>query len=302
MSVVRRRLWQRDQSRAMRATMIIDCHCHAGKGDIMTAPWNTDAPIEPYLRRARAAGIAKTIVFPLFHSDYSKANAELARIIARHPTRLIGFAFVHAARDAGRVFGMVERAVKRWGFRGIKVHGHEAMATREVCEAARAFRLPLLFDVAGQAYMIDLLAPQYPDVNFIIPHLGSFADDWRVHQQVVDQLVRRPNVYADTSGVRRFDYIVQAVKRAGAHKVLFGSDGPWLHPGVELHKVRLLGLPPQQEALILGGNVMRLLAHAGTWRCATRVPRVGAPGGAKPIFQPLLGSPLPPPVRVEYEL
>jgi uncharacterized protein len=285
----------------MAATMIIDCHCHAGKGDIMTAPWNTDAPIEPYLRRARAAGIAKTIVFPPFHSDYSQANAELARIVARYPSRLIGFAFVHATRDAGRIFGMIERAVKQWGFRGIKVHGHEAMATREVCEAARAFRLPLLFDVAGQAYIIDLLAPQFPDVNFIIPHLGSFADDWRVHQQVVDQLVRRANVYADTSGVRRFDYIVQAVKRAGPHKVLFGSDGPWLHPGVELHKIRLLGLPPQQEALILGGNVMRLLAQAGTsWTKAG--PRVMGPDAPKPASQPIFEGRLPPPVRVEYEM
>jgi predicted TIM-barrel fold metal-dependent hydrolase len=241
--------------------MIVDCHCHAGKGDIMTAPWNTDAPIEHYLRRARAAGIAKTVVFPLFHSDYGKANAELARIITRYPSRLIGFAFVHATRDAGRIFSMVERAVKEWGFRGIKVHGHEAMATREVCETARAFRLPVLLDVAGQAHVIDMLAPQFPDVNFIIPHLGSFADDWRVHQRVVDQLVRFPNVYGDTSAVRRFDYIVQAVQRAGAHKVLFGSDGPWLHPGVELQKIRLLRLPPDAEALILSGNILRLLRH-----------------------------------------
>ena len=55
--------------------MIIDCHCHAGRGDRMTAPWNTDAPIEPYLRRARAAGIARTIVFAPFHGDYAAANA-----------------------------------------------------------------------------------------------------------------------------------------------------------------------------------------------------------------------------------
>jgi uncharacterized protein len=282
-------------------TLIIDCHCHAGKGDIMTAPWNTDAPIEPYLRRARAAGIEKTIVFPLFHSDYDRANDELARIIARYPSRLIGFAFVHATRDAGRIFGMVERAVKRWGFRGIKVHGHEAMATREVCETARAFSLPLLFDVAGQAYVIDMLAPQFPEVSFIIPHLGSFADDWRVHQQVVDQLVRFPNVYADTSGVRRFDYIVQAVKRAGPRKLLFGSDGPWLHPGVELHKIRVLGLPPQQEALILGGNAMRLLVQAGTRRRGG-MPRVPTRESTRPMPPPISESRLPPPARVEYEL
>jgi predicted TIM-barrel fold metal-dependent hydrolase len=239
----------------------------------MTVPWNTDAPIEPYLRRARAAGIDKTIVFAPFHSDYAVANAQVARIVARHPGRLIGFAFVHAKRDAGRIFRMVEYAVKHWRFRGIKLHGFEAMPTREVCEVARAFRLPLLADVAGRADVVDMLAPQYPDVCFIIPHLGSFADDWRAHQQVIDQMVRYPNVYTDTAGIRRFDYIVQAVQRAGAHKILFGSDGPWLHPGLELHKVRLLGLPPEKEALILGDNALALLRRPRVGYDAANVPR-----------------------------
>jgi predicted TIM-barrel fold metal-dependent hydrolase len=175
------------------------------------------------------------------------------------------------------------------------------MATREVCETARAFCLPVLFDVAGQAYVIDMLAPQFPQVNFIIPHFGSFADDWRVHQQVVDQMVRFPNVYGDTSGVRRFDYIVQAVKRARAHKVLFGSDGPWLHPGAELHKIRLLGLPQQQEALVLGGNALRLLRQirAGGGKGARQIEK-GDASARHPDHR--ADGHLPPPVRVEYEL
>ena len=252
--------------------MIIDCHCHAGRGDGLTAPWNTDAPIEPYLRRARAAGIDRTIVFAPFHGDYAAANAEVARIVARYPRRLIGFAFVHPRRDAGRIFDMVERAVTRYGFRGIKVHGHDALPTREVCEVARAFDLPLLVDVFDRASVVDMLAPQYPMVNFIIPHLGSFRDDWKVQQQVVDQLVRHANVYADTSGVRNFDYVVQAVRRAGARKLLYGSDGPWLHPGLELYKIRLLHLPPRDEALVLGGNALRLLRAVRTTP-RTRPPR-----------------------------
>jgi predicted TIM-barrel fold metal-dependent hydrolase len=255
--------------------MVIDSHCHAGKGEAMTAPWNTDAPLEPYLRRARAAGIDRTVVFAVFSKDYAKGNAQVARIVERYPGRLIGFAFVHPNRDAGRTFRMLDQAIGRWGFRGIKVHGHEAMPTREVCEAARAFRAPMIVDVAGRASVIEMLAPEFPDVNFIIPHLGSFADDWRAHQQVIDQLVRYPNVYADTSGVRRFDYVVQAVRRAGARKILFGSDGPWLHPGIEIHKIRLLGLPADQEALILGGNAARLMRgvrsgrHGGDHAVAT---------------------------------
>jgi hypothetical protein len=253
--------------------MIIDCHCHAGKGDRMTAPWNTEAAIEPYLRRARAAGIDKTIVVATFHSNYNKANAEVARIIARYPGRLIGFAFVHATRDAGRIFPMVQRAVSKWRFRGIKIHGFEAMPTREVCETARAFRLPIFVDLISRPEVMDMLAPQYPDVNFIVAHLGSYTDDWRAHQQVVYQVARYANVYADTSAVRRFDYIVEAVKRAGPGKLLFGSDGPWIHPGVELRKIRLLGLPKDQEAMVLGGNVLRLIRQVRVGEAAAQVAR-----------------------------
>lgn len=240
--------------------MIIDFHCHAGKGDLLTAPANTDAPLGPYLRRAAAVGINKTVVMAAFNSDYRRANAAVARIVAQHRDRLIGFAFVHCRRDRGRIREMVERAVREWGFRGIKVHGHESMPTREVCDVAQSLRLPLLVDVVGRAHVVDLFAPQYPNVNFVIAHLGSFVDDFRALQQVVDQLVRYPNVYADTSAVRRFDYIVEAVKRAGPRKLIFGTDGPWLHPALELHKIKLLGLAPENQALVLGGNAMRLLS------------------------------------------
>lgn len=242
--------------------MIIDCHCHASAGDKMTAPWNTNAPIEPYLRRARAAGIDRTIVLAPFHTNYAQANENVARIVARYPDRLIGFAFVHAKRDAGRVFKMVEYAVRKWSFRGIKVHGHEAMPTREVCEVARDLQLPILVDITSRPEVVDMLAPEYPQVNFIIAHLGSNTDDFRAHQQVVYQLVRYPNVYAETSGVRQYDYLVEAIRRAGPGKLLFGSDGPWLHPGVEIQKIRLLGLPREKEAMILGGNILQLLSDA----------------------------------------
>jgi len=256
--------------------MIIDGHCHAGRGDMLTYPANTIAPLDKYFRRARRAGIGRTVVIPAFHSNYMEANAELARIVSRNPDRLIGFAFVHSKRDAGRIHSMVERAVREWGFRGIKVHGYNSLPTREVCEAARAFRVPVIVDVVGRAYSIDMFAPQYRDVDFIIPHMGSFLDDWRAQQQVVDQLVRHPNVYADTSGVRRFDYLVEAVRRAGAGKLIFGSDGPWLHPGLELHKIKLLGLPPNEEALVLGGNIEGLMRNARTGRGAARPDRAKA--------------------------
>lgn len=242
--------------------MIIDGHCHAGRGDALNAPWNTDAPLGAYLRRATAAGINRTVVLSAFHTDSARAIAELAAIVAANRPRLIGFATVDAQRDRGRIQSLVGKAVRKHGFRGIKVHRHQAELNREICDAARRFRVPILYDVAGSAHALNMIAPQYPDVAFIIPHLGSFADDWKAHLTVIDAMVRFPNIYADTSGVRRFGYLVQAVRRAGPGKLIFGSDGPWLHPALELHKIHLLGLPAEQEALITGGTIRRLLAPA----------------------------------------
>ncbi|HEY4573352.1 MAG TPA: amidohydrolase family protein, partial [Thermoanaerobaculia bacterium] len=48
-----------------------------------------------------------------------------------------------------------------------------------------------------------------------------------------------------------------------AGKLLLGTDGPWLHPGLELEKIKLLRLPADQQAKILGGNAVRLLARRG---------------------------------------
>ena len=102
----------------------------------------------------------------------------------------------------------------------------------------------MLYDPRGDTATVEMVARAYPDVAWIIPHLSTFADDWKAQCAFVDQLARLPNVFTDTSGVRYFDLLVDAVRRAGPHKVLFGSDGPFLHPGVELAKVHALGLDP----------------------------------------------------------
>jgi predicted TIM-barrel fold metal-dependent hydrolase len=239
--------------------MIIDCHCHAGTGDGLTGPWDTRASLKKYLHRAAQAGIDRSVLLAAFHSDYAVANHEVARIVASRPDRFYGFAFVHPDRDRGRIGTLVQESVERCGFVGIKVHRHDARITREVCEVARAFSLPVLYDVMGEVVAVELLATEYPEVSFIIPHLSSFADDWRAQLAFIDHLVRHPNIYTDTSGIRRFDLLEQAVQRAGAEKILFGSDGPWLHPGVELAKVHALHLSPAEEQLVLAGNLLRLI-------------------------------------------
>ncbi len=149
--------------------MIIDCHCHAGSGDGLTAPWDTAASLDKYVARAGRAGIDRTVLFAAFHSDYAIANYEVSRIVNARPDRFIGFCFVNSVRDRGRVAELVRTAVERYGFVGIKAHRFNCDITREVCDVARALGLPILYDVMGKVSVVEMLATAYPDVPFIFP-------------------------------------------------------------------------------------------------------------------------------------
>lgn len=238
--------------------MIIDAHCHAAAGFGLADPWTGQPLFARYLRRATAAGITHSAVFANFADDYALANRQVAALVRRHAGRLFGLAYVHAGRDRGRVAALVHTAVHRYGFVGIKVHRHDARITDEVCEVAQAFGLPLLYDVETELAVLDRLLGAWPDLPVIVPHLSSFAEHWRTQAAFLDRLETYPNLYTDTSGVRFFDLLVRVVERCGPEKLLFGSDGPWLHPGLELAKVRALGLSGAAAALVLGGNFLRL--------------------------------------------
>jgi predicted TIM-barrel fold metal-dependent hydrolase len=238
--------------------VIIDAHCHA-------VEWRepSTAPISfgRYLARAARAGIARSVVFPGFSSDYRQANREVAELVARNAARLIGFACVHATRDAGRVHELLAEATSALGLRGIKVHRKDAPLSEEICVEARRFGLPILYDpVAAIAATLDLVA-DHSEVDFVIPHLGSFDDHFRAQLELIEALPMLPNLHTDSSAVRVFDLLQEALARAGPTKLLFGSDGPWLHPAIELAKIRALILPARDEALVLGGNLRRLLAR-----------------------------------------
>ena len=242
--------------------MIVDCHCHAGRGDRMLGPWDTRADLTAYLRRCDAAGIQRSVVFAAMASDYRAGNDDVAALLRQHQQRLFGFVFLDGRMSAEAVNAELEKHVVGNGFVGIKCHRHDAPISRAICDSAARYQLPVLYDVGGDVATIELFAREYPKVNFIIPHLGSFADDWKAQLAIIDHVVRHANVYADTAGVRRFDYIVELVTRAGADKLLFGSDGPWLHPGLELKKIDLLGMGRVDFAKVSGGNLLRLIG----WR------------------------------------
>ncbi len=238
--------------------MIIDSHIHAGHGQGLTDSWNTFEDIEVSLRRMDAAGIDKAVVLPIENLDYVRANRETAEIVQAHPDRLYGFAKVNQQRDRGRIKEMLDEAFGELGLRGLKIHGHP---TREMMEVLREWRKPLLADVLGKVYPLRYVAEAYPDVPIIIAHMGQYKSDAVAHLHTLWLAAQYPNIYFDTSSVLLHEWLERAVAEHLCHKMLFGSDGPDGHCGVELARIRYLDLTPEEERAVLYENVARLLGE-----------------------------------------
>jgi uncharacterized protein len=65
----------------------------------------------------------------------------------------------------------------------------------------------------------------------------------------LERLEFYPNIHADSAGVRFFGLLERLIERVGARKLLFGSDGLWLHPAVELRAGRGMLPRPKRSTL-----------------------------------------------------
>jgi uncharacterized protein len=106
---------------------------------------------------------------------------------------------------------------------------------------------------AGVADLVTL-ARRFPPVNFVLGHSGIGNIDLYALQLIQDE----PNIVLETSG--GYTCVAQAaVRRLGPERVVFGSEYPLQHPGVELAKFQALRLPPEHWRLIAWDNAHRLL-------------------------------------------
>ncbi len=235
--------------------LVIDAHCHAGHGQELSAPWTTYADPEITLRHMEEAGIDRTVIFPINNPDYEAPNREVAEICRRYPGKFIGFAKHDPQKEAGRISSLLRREVEELGLKGLKLH---RLPTREVLDTVAELGIPVLYHPEKVANF-HMIASAYPQVPFIMAHLGTFASrDWTEHLAAISVARRYPNVYLDTSSVVFFKFLEMAAAEVPS-KLVFGSDGPELDSRVELYKIRLLKLDPAIEANVLGGTIRRLL-------------------------------------------
>ena len=242
--------------------MIIDFHAHLGRGDEPPAgPLQHDLYPDQVLRQMDEAGVDRTVVFPVTYRDYHAANREIAGYVAAHPDRLIGFGRVRDTDDGPDI---VTEAVEKLGLKGFKIHhGCDSIDPQSpklwrVLERIEELNVPIIFDAFAHNVPKALPAADRLTSPVVLGHMGGL---WNVES--IDVCIacaeRNPNVYLETSSVLLYGKIEEAVRRIGSERVIFGTDGPPIHPLPEITKIRILRISDAEKANILGLNAARLL-------------------------------------------
>ena len=135
-----------------------------------------------------------------------------------------------------------------------------AMAVSDIVSQCGTYGFPVyshvLFNPGASTARFVALAKQFPKVNFVLGHMGFGPAD----REGLEAAAKLNNFFLETS-TGNFIHIKEAVKKAGAGKIIFGSEFPLSHPKAELEKILLLKLPSDQADKILGKNIQGLLSN-----------------------------------------
>jgi len=172
---------------------------------------------------------------------------------------------------------LVQACLDREEFVGVKIHPslHNCPAEDErydaVWQLAAARRVPILthsWDMSEQNPVQRLSFPnrfenyvsRYPEVTLILGHAGG---RYRGHMAAAEMARRYRNVFLDTSGdCYTLGLIEHLVERAGADKLMFGSDMTWIDPRTQLGMILDADVPTDAKRMILGGNAARVFNFA----------------------------------------
>jgi predicted TIM-barrel fold metal-dependent hydrolase len=149
-------------------------------------------------------------------------------------------------------------------FRGLElspaVHGvtFDDPRTIALVEIAAARGHPVYVVCLGRpgtrAADLVALARRFPAIPFIFGHAGCIGLD----AHGVGTVAIQDNIHVETSGC--FTIVARlAIEQLGAHRVLFGTEHPLQHPGVELAKFDALHLTAATWRQVAWTNAHRLL-------------------------------------------
>lgn len=206
-------------------------------------------------------------------------NDEVIAFAREHADIAMAFASIDPTRGAPAVTE-AKRLVATGGIRGLKLHPPMQQffpndpSVYPLYEVFAEAKLPVLFHTGhsgigtgmpggggirlkyGNPMHIDDVAVDFPDMPIILAH-PSFP--WQ--DEAISVCLHKPQVYIDLSGwsPKYFSpVLVQYANTLLKHKVLFGSDYPWITPDRWPADFEKIDIRPDVRPLVLKENAVRL--------------------------------------------
>lgn len=250
------------------APVIWDAHIHLGG-----VTGSVEARVDRLLEFASRVGIERVVLsmgtswtYDPPPDELRKQNDDVLKAIAHAPERVLGMVYLNP-RHAKESLAELDRCVRDGPMVGIKLW--MAMecsrpALDPIVRRAVELKAPILQHtflrvgerIPGESSPTDvaILAARHPDASFLCAHTGA---DW---ERGIRAIRSAKNVWADICGSDPTAGLVEmAVRELGAKRVVFASDAGGRSFASQLAKVTSADLPDADKALILAGNLRRLL-------------------------------------------
>ena len=219
------------------------------------------------LERNKKAGIGRSVVFSTATKPHQveSINNFIARNCALHP-EFIGVGTMHIDYED---FAAEVRRIKELGLVGIKLHPdiqQFALDDPRLFPMYELMRDKNLFLIAHTGdYRFDYSTPVrmahiaglFPEMRFVAAHFGGWSQ-WAEARECL----LLPNVYVDTSSTLGFadiDVAIKGFETFDPTHIFFGSDYPMWEPGIELERLRSMGLNDRLQDMVLGENFENFL-------------------------------------------
>jgi predicted TIM-barrel fold metal-dependent hydrolase len=221
------------------------------------------------LRTMDLLNVEMALVCPLKPLSYNldQANANLAASLKDHSGRLLGAARIDPWQPAAA------ESLRR----GLEVHDLRALYLNPWEESFRADmeQLDSLMQIAeaqaspvlvasgypwlSGALQVRKLAQRWPNVPVVMTNGGQINISGLGQADATLALRQTPNLYIDTAGVYRQDFIEETVEAFGAERVLFGSGAPYFDQRYEIKRVLLAKVSDAARQAMQGDNALRML-------------------------------------------
>lgn len=229
----------------------------------------TSQSADELLHSMDALGIEHALACPLKPISYNlgEANTALAAAIRGYRNRLVGAARIDpwqpAAVDSLRI------TVEDLGLRALFLNPWEEHFRADLemldplMDVARMHRLPVLvaagYPWLSEALQICMLAQRWPSVPVVMTNGGQINISGLGQADATLAMQKQSNLYIDTAGVYRQDFIEETVEAFGGERVLFASGKPYFDQHYEIKRVTLAKVSESDRIAMQAGSAMKLL-------------------------------------------